>query len=151
MENRQNLKTENYLKCPKQISNSLRNLYYNMRTRCYNKKSDHYKFYGERGITVCNEWLNDKFVFYNWAINNGYNENNQIDRINVDGNYEPNNCRFITNKENSRNRTSNKCDYEKVEIARLFLSSGLNNKITGELLGLSQRTISHIKNGTQWT
>ncbi len=60
--------------------------------------------YSERGITICKDWDNDYFTFKTWALNNGYADNLQLDRINNDGNYEPNNCRFVTNKQNANNR-----------------------------------------------
>ena len=71
-----------------------------------------YKRYGGRGISVCDEWINDYVKFRTWCINNGYKEEIRksgrnkltIDRINVDGNYEPGNCRFLTNKENCLNK-----------------------------------------------
>lgn len=73
--------------------------------RCYRQKDINYKNYGGRGISVCQEWLNDFMSFYNWAVLNGYQENLSIDRINVNGNYEPNNCRWtdkITQANNTR-------------------------------------------------
>jgi hypothetical protein len=82
-------------------------IYKHMIQRCYYKKSNIYKYYGERGITVCDEWLNDFEKFYDWAINNGYQNNLTIDRKNTNGNYEPNNCRWITMKEQNNNRRSN--------------------------------------------
>jgi len=81
--------------------------YQDMKTRCYNKNNKRYKDYGGRGITVCDEWLDKEsgFInFSNWSLSNGYQENLQINRINNNGNYEPNNCNFITAKENSQNR-----------------------------------------------
>ena len=79
-----------------------------MKSRCYNPKNENYKNYGGRGIKVCDEWLNDFMNFYNWSINNGYKEDLSIDRINSDGNYEPNNCRWITWKEQTRNTRRNR-------------------------------------------
>ena len=64
-------------------------IYSNMKQRCYNKKNSGYKNYGGRGIKVCDEWLNSFENFYHWAIENGYEENLTIDRIDNDGNYEP--------------------------------------------------------------
>ena len=74
-----------------------------MRNRCENPNREKYKDYGARGIKVCEEW-HDSEVFCKWALDNGYKEGLQIDRINNNGNYEPNNCRWVTPKENSRNR-----------------------------------------------
>lgn len=79
-----------------------------MKRRCYDIDKDNYKFYGERGITICDEWKNNSLNFYNWAINNGYEEDLTIDRINTHGNYEPDNCRWITQKEQCNNTRSNK-------------------------------------------
>jgi hypothetical protein len=72
--------------------------------RCYNTHSRSYKDYGERGISICKEWRNDFMSFYNWALNNGYQEDLSIDRIDVNGNYEPSNCRWIPMAEQSKNR-----------------------------------------------
>ena len=82
-----------------------------MINRCCNSQNVGYKDYGARGITVCEEWLQgDGFeAFYKWAITHGYNDILTIDRINVNGNYEPSNCRWTdaeiqaNNKRNSIN------------------------------------------------
>ena len=71
--------------------------------RCEDEKREKYKDYGGRGISVCEEW-HDANAFMDWAFANGYEDGLQIDRIDVNGNYEPNNCRWVTPKENSRNR-----------------------------------------------
>ena len=72
--------------------------------RCTNKKDKYFKDYGERGITVCNEWKNDFMSFYNWSIENGYKDNLSIDRIDNDGNYEPGNCRWTDNFTQAQNK-----------------------------------------------
>ena len=79
-------------------------IFANMKTRCTNKKSPDYKYYGKRGITICKEWRQNFMNFYNWAIEHGYKDNLTIDRIDVDGNYEPSNCRWVTATEQDANR-----------------------------------------------
>lgn len=79
-----------------------------IKSRCYYNKNNRYKNYGGRGIIVCDEWCNDFQAFYNWSMNNGYADNLTIDRIDVNGNYEPNNCRWVDMKTQQRNKRNNK-------------------------------------------
>lgn len=74
----------------------------NMKRRCFYPKDINFHRYGGRGITVCPEWRNNYSLFRFWAILNGYQNNLTIDRINNDGNYEPDNCQWLTKPENSR-------------------------------------------------
>lgn len=82
-------------------------IYVDMVSRCTYKCCNRYKNYGARGITVCDEWLNDRTTFFEWAASNGYQDNLTIDRIDVNGNYEPDNCRWVTSYEQSQNTTTN--------------------------------------------
>lgn len=77
-----------------------------MINRCENPKAERYKNYGGRGIKVCTEWKTFE-NFYNWAINNGFDKSLTIERIDLNGNYEPNNCKWITANEQYFNKTTN--------------------------------------------
>lgn len=84
----------------------LYNIWLGVRTRCYNKKNAMYKHYGGRGVKMCHEW--DSYMcFKEWALSNGYSDNLSLDRIDVNGNYEPSNCRWATQKEQMRNTRKN--------------------------------------------
>ena len=89
----------------------LYNVWISMKQRCNNPHAKHYSSYGGRGIKVCDMWQNNFSIFYDWAMKNGYNPAAKygkctIDRIDNDKGYEPNNCRWVTNLENQRNKRS---------------------------------------------
>ena len=78
-----------------------------IKARCLNPNNPKYKNYGGRGITVCGDWEQSYESFRDWSLNNGYAENLSIDRIEVNGNYEPSNCRWVDNFIQANNRTDN--------------------------------------------
>ena len=82
-----------------------------MITRCENPKSDYYYIYGAKGVSVCDEWRKDFVSFVKWALENGYDENAEfskctLDRIDPNGNYEPNNCRWVDMHEQGLNKSN---------------------------------------------
>lgn len=110
----------------------LYHIWNSMRQRCENPKTISYKYYGAKGITVCEEW--QKFVgFRDWALSHGYNKELTIDRINSNGNYEPSNCRWATVKEQQNNTSYN----------QLITHNGETHNITqwSELLGIPRTTL----------
>jgi hypothetical protein len=82
-------------------------IWYSMKKRCYNSKAINYERYGGRGITICDEWLHNFHSFAKWSICNGYEKGLQLDRIDNDKGYSPENCKFSTAKEQANNRRSN--------------------------------------------
>ena len=76
----------------------------NIKMRTSNTNYKCYRDYGGRGITICDEWKNDFMSFYNWAMSNGYSDELSIDRIDNDGNYCPENCRWVTQTMQCRNQ-----------------------------------------------
>ncbi len=88
-------------------SRRISSIYSGMICRCYNPNVTAYKNYGGRGIEICNEWREDFIIFHDWAIANGYEDHLSIDRIDVNGNYTAENCRWVNRKIQNRNKRDN--------------------------------------------
>lgn len=112
IENKRNAKYCNqkcYFEYKSKNQHSYDNLYKrycDMKSRCYNKNKKNYKYYGGRGIKVCDEWKDNFKEFYNWAIN-GWKKGLTLDRINNDDDYKPDNCRWVDRIEQANNRHTN--------------------------------------------
>ena len=110
-----------------------------MKSRCNDKNSPSYHYYGERGIKVCAEWENNFKAFYDFCLENGWVKGLEIDRRNNDKGYCPSNCRFVTHRKNSLNRRmfiSNKSGYCGVSWRRQNMKWQTYIKINGESIYL---------------
>lgn len=113
-----------------------------MKQRCFDSNCRNFSKYGGKGITVCHEWKESFQTFYEWAISNGYSDCLTIDRIDVNGNYEPSNCRWATQKKQQNNRSNN----------RILEFNGVCHTLAewAEITGISKGTIwARLKCG--WT
>lgn len=107
----------------------LYNTWCNMKKRCNNKNSPQYKDYGGRGIIVCNEWAGSFMLFKSWAEDNGYSDELTIDRIDVNGNYEPSNCRWVNHKVQNNNTRRNIYVDENTTLTEKCEEIGINSKL----------------------
>lgn len=89
----------------KQIYKRLRSIYNNMIRRCYKENVKDYKYYGGKGVKVCRTWKNSFACFCIWALTNGYEENLTLDRVNSNGDYSPENCRWVSWEVQNRNKS----------------------------------------------
>lgn len=130
-------------------------IYSGMKQRCYNKKNQHFRWYGAKGIKICDEWLGEKglYNFMEWSLNNGYEENLSIDRIDSQGPYSPINCQWITLSQNAKKahtkKSHNACGaIVRKARERLGLSQEqLAARVQLEGHALTQKAISRIEAG----
>lgn len=123
-------------------SHPLYGVWQTMRQRCSNPKCRGYKWYGAKGIKVCEEWQSIE-NFYKWSIQNGYTIGLTIDRIDPAGDYEPNNCRWITiSEQQSNRRTTHFIEYQ-----------GERHTLTewSKLLHIPRGTLSNRLNMLGWS
>ena len=121
----------------------------NMKARCYNTRRKDYCNYGGRGITMCEEWK-DFEVFKEWALKNGYKEKKvngknilSLDRIDVDGNYCPENCRWATDKQQANNKRTTKRFY--------YNGQNLTAREWSDLLGINYVTLVGRLHNSSWS
>ena len=116
-------------------NNPLYTVWAGIKARCLNPKASNYKRYGGRGISICAEWKNDFKAFYDWAVSNGYQNGLTIDRIDNGGNYEPNNCRWVTRITQQNNTRRNK----------IFEYKGIKHSIKewSRILGVNHETLRY--------
>lgn len=120
-----------------------------MKRRCYNEKSGSYKNYGGRGVVICNEWLSNTKSFIDWALDNGYKKGLQIDK-DIKGNgfiYSPENCLFVTPKQNNRHKRN--VLLNEILVAEIR-KSNLPNSELARIYNTKRTTIYLIKKGKSW-
>ena len=102
------MRSEAFYKLPRGYTRTpLYRAYHDMKDRCYKPQKSNFKYYGGKGIKVCQEWLESYYTFYEWAMSNGYRQGLQIDRIDNSKDYCPENCRWSTKIEQENNKTTN--------------------------------------------
>jgi len=115
----------------------LKGVWYDMRKRCYSKNVKDYKNYGARGVTLCDEWYVSFAPFYEWSLKNGYAKGLTIDRKNNDGDYSPENCRWVSRSIQNRNtrklQSNNTSGYRGVtfnkKLKKFQAQIGVNKKL----------------------
>ncbi len=121
----------------------IHNIWRGMRARCYNPNTKSFKNYGGRNIAVCQEW-NESFIkFYKWSLNNGYSDDLTIDRIDVNEDYSPANCRWISIKAQQNNRSNN--------VWITFRGETHTEAEWSDITGISRRTLNSRLVRYGWT
>jgi len=141
----------------------LYSIYSGMKQRCYNSNNPNYKHYGGKGITICDEWMNENGIqnFISWALNNGYNEHLTIDRIDNNAGYSPQNCHWVTRSQNSQkvfldkpNATFSSKKFYGLNYKKLFAFMNKYNITAHDfinLTGLSFDVLTQLINGDALT
>lgn len=107
----------------------------NMKRRCHDPKNKRYEHYGLRGITVCQDWDKNYLSFRDWALSSGYKEGLTIERIDVNGNYCPDNCKWLPMSKQADNTTRS--------VYYLFYGKKMTIRQISDETGLTYSTISH--------
>jgi DNA-directed RNA polymerase specialized sigma24 family protein len=129
-----------------------------MKGRCHVPTHENFAHYGGRGVEVCPEWRGNFRSFREWANRNGYAPGLQIDRIDNDKGYCPENCRFVSAAQNCQNkrartrtiRTNPKLSPSQVREVRQLLADGLSQRAIAQRMGVSPSTVGSIKTGRTW-
>ena len=128
----------------------LYNVWARAKARCTCPGASNFQHYGGRGIRMCDAWLADSATFLAWALENGAKRGLELDRIDPNGNYCPENCRFISHKDNSRNRTNARCDVDMARRIKAALSEGKSVRAISKEMGIHYMIVWHISKGNTW-
>ena len=138
--------------------NSIRNILISRREgiieRCTNPKKVGYKYYGGRGITMCQEWMDSPQAFVDWSLANGFSSELQLDRIDNDKGYSPDNCRWVTARENIRNRSNSVITPTIAGQAKfLYQHKEITIKDIADYFGVNKSTMANVlaPNETKWS
>ena len=129
-----------------QAHTRLYKIWSNMKDRCLNRNSSSWQWYGARGITVCHAWM-DFSPFASWAKSNGYADDLTIDRIDSNSGYSPENCRWVGQEQQQRNRTNTKLSEAAVREIR---ESKLPREVLAGKYGVTPRHVSRVRSRTTW-
>lgn len=132
------------------VGHPLYKLLQGMRVRCEYPSATNYAYYGGRGIRVCAEWRDDPASFVAWAEANGYRPGLEVDRIDANGDYEPDNCRFVSHAKNSRRRRNARCTEAQAAMASQLLGRGLSVSAAAKEAGIPYMSAWHIAKGNTW-
>ena len=125
-------------------------IWIHMKTRCYNENHQHFKYYGGKGIKICDEWLSDNNLFFKWANDNGYTDFLSIERDDNDKDYAPSNCRWISQRQQVYNRSNMLSKDVVIEIKEMIENKMPNFEIS-TILKVSRCVVSKIKNGLSYS
>lgn len=133
----------------RELYGTLPSVHHSMKDRCNNPRAKDYKNYGAKGVLVCKEWQN-VHDFCKWALANGYKKKLTIDRIDSDGNYEPSNCRFVTMKENIRNKKGLKLNMMIAGAIRVLHENGYKQADIAGLFNIDARQVHKVIKNKTW-
>lgn len=130
----------------------LHSIWRGIKNRCLNSNYYFFKYYGGRGITICDEWKDNFKSFYDWAILNGYKKDLSIERINNNKGYFPANCTFATMAEQSHNRRSTKLDWIKIKEIRKIKQNNpqILQREIADIYEVTQAAIGDILKNKTW-
>lgn len=129
----------------------LYSVYKSMIERCYKPEyCPNFRRYGARGISVCEEWRENRVKFFDWALSHGWARGLQLDRENNDGNYSPENCRFVTQIINLRNRRDRKLSLADAAVVKSLVWLGVPHKIISALYNVRPSCVGKIGRGERW-